>query len=261
QVEIDFPVSFGLLVKSSRQIQIQKNVVRRLHAIFRSKVADLSSSLSPSLLHVLIQTLASSSPLRSSSPHLISLLSSSRIFRQVKDELVFDGNDIELVSRSCVLINKKCHVKNKDIWKFLDGIYVSEKEVGAWRFVLALPCIDTPLRNVQTVVPIKKDNDVAWYLAFPKDATSRHPLVARVSVNCLGTSSSSSSVLENVDISPNIVKNNFQFRTTVSNLRSLEFRCLQAGCKWYVGASRYKKSDLWMLRKYTSNHDCSLSTS
>ena len=55
------------------------------------------------------------------------------------------------------------------------------------------------------------------------------------------------------------VKNNFQFRTTVSNLRSLEFRCLQEGCKKYVRASRYQKSDLWMLRKYTSNHDCSLS--
>ncbi|XP_057426092.1 60S ribosomal protein L9-like [Lotus japonicus] len=46
---------------------------------------------------------------------------------KVNDELVFDGNDIELVSRSCALINQKCHVKNKDIRKFLDGIYVSEK--------------------------------------------------------------------------------------------------------------------------------------
>nr|GMC62870.1 putative pentatricopeptide repeat-containing protein At5g37570 isoform X1 [Ipomoea batatas] len=42
---------------------------------------------------------------------------------KVKDELVLDGNDIELVSRSCALINQKCHVKNKDIRKFLDGIY------------------------------------------------------------------------------------------------------------------------------------------
>uniref|UniRef100_A0A9I9E9A3 Uncharacterized protein n=1 Tax=Cucumis melo TaxID=3656 RepID=A0A9I9E9A3_CUCME len=37
-VEIEFPVSLGLLVKSSRHIQVQKSVVRRLHAIFRSKV-------------------------------------------------------------------------------------------------------------------------------------------------------------------------------------------------------------------------------
>ncbi|CAN4076967.1 unnamed protein product [Withania somnifera] len=46
---------------------------------------------------------------------------------KVKDELVLYGNDIELVSRSAALINQKCHVKNKDIRKFLDGIYVSEK--------------------------------------------------------------------------------------------------------------------------------------
>ncbi|CAI0454826.1 unnamed protein product [Linum tenue] len=46
---------------------------------------------------------------------------------KTKDELVLDGNDVELVSRSAALINQKCHVKNKDIRKFLDGIYVSEK--------------------------------------------------------------------------------------------------------------------------------------
>uniref|UniRef100_A0A9I9EJU4 Uncharacterized protein n=1 Tax=Cucumis melo TaxID=3656 RepID=A0A9I9EJU4_CUCME len=43
EVEIEFPVSLGLLVKSvnfeSRQIQIQKSIVRRLYAIFQSKVA------------------------------------------------------------------------------------------------------------------------------------------------------------------------------------------------------------------------------
>lgn len=27
----------------------------------------------------------------------------------------------------CFLFGQKCHVKNKDIRKFLDGIYVSEK--------------------------------------------------------------------------------------------------------------------------------------
>ncbi|KTF92848.1 hypothetical protein cypCar_00034754 [Cyprinus carpio] len=58
-----------------------------------------------------------------------------------KDELVLEGNDIELVSNSgemCIaklstclvsaaLIQQATTVKNKDIRKFLDGIYVSEK--------------------------------------------------------------------------------------------------------------------------------------
>ncbi|KAL5974338.1 60S ribosomal protein L9 [Asimina triloba] len=46
---------------------------------------------------------------------------------KVKDKIILNGNDIELVSRSAALINQKFHVKNKDIRKFLDGIYVSEK--------------------------------------------------------------------------------------------------------------------------------------
>ncbi|XP_069779126.1 large ribosomal subunit protein uL6 isoform X2 [Narcine bancroftii] len=44
-----------------------------------------------------------------------------------KDELVLEGNDIELVSNSAALIQQTTTVKNKDIRKFLDGIYVSEK--------------------------------------------------------------------------------------------------------------------------------------
>ena len=38
-----------------------------------------------------------------------------------------EGNDIELVSNSAALIQQATTVKNKDIRKFLDGIYVSEK--------------------------------------------------------------------------------------------------------------------------------------
>ncbi|KAK9799743.1 hypothetical protein WJX73_007629 [Symbiochloris irregularis] len=46
-----------------------------------------------------------------------------------KDELVLTGNDIELVSGSAALINHSCKVRNKDIRKFLDGIYISERDV------------------------------------------------------------------------------------------------------------------------------------
>ncbi|CAL1280055.1 unnamed protein product [Larinioides sclopetarius] len=46
---------------------------------------------------------------------------------QQKDELILEGNEIESVSRSAALIHQSTLVKNKDIRKFLDGIYVSEK--------------------------------------------------------------------------------------------------------------------------------------
>ncbi|CAE8599942.1 unnamed protein product [Polarella glacialis] len=42
-----------------------------------------------------------------------------------KDELCIKGADIDLTSRSAALIHQSCLVKNKDIRKFLDGIYVS----------------------------------------------------------------------------------------------------------------------------------------
>merc|ERR1712170_301727 len=44
-----------------------------------------------------------------------------------KDELVLTGNSIESVSQSAALIQQSTTVKNKDIRKFLDGLYVSEK--------------------------------------------------------------------------------------------------------------------------------------
>ncbi len=45
----------------------------------------------------------------------------------VKDEITLEGIDIDDVSRTAALINGICKVRNKDIRKFLDGIYVSHK--------------------------------------------------------------------------------------------------------------------------------------
>jgi len=45
----------------------------------------------------------------------------------VKDQIEISGIDITKVSLSCAQISQSTAVKNKDIRKFLDGIYVSEK--------------------------------------------------------------------------------------------------------------------------------------
>ncbi|POW06457.1 hypothetical protein PSTT_08992 [Puccinia striiformis] len=44
-----------------------------------------------------------------------------------KDEITIQGLDIEKVSQSAASIHTSCLVKNKDIRKFLDGVYVSER--------------------------------------------------------------------------------------------------------------------------------------
>ena len=44
-----------------------------------------------------------------------------------KDEFWLEGNDVEKVSQTCSLIYQKAIPRNKDIRKFLDGIYVSQK--------------------------------------------------------------------------------------------------------------------------------------
>jgi len=47
--------------------------------------------------------------------------------KDMKDEFVLEGNDIELVSRSAALIQQSTTVHDKDIRKFLDGIYVAKE--------------------------------------------------------------------------------------------------------------------------------------
>eukprot|EP01068_Selenidium_serpulae_P014551 Selendium_serpulae@DN6109_c1_g1_i2.p1 len=45
----------------------------------------------------------------------------------VKDELILTSCDLEALGRSCAQVKQSALVRNKDIRKFLDGIYVYEK--------------------------------------------------------------------------------------------------------------------------------------
>jgi large subunit ribosomal protein L9e len=49
------------------------------------------------------------------------------ISKSQKDELILSGNSLENVSQSAADIQQICRVRNKDIRKFLDGLYVSER--------------------------------------------------------------------------------------------------------------------------------------
>merc|ERR1712003_247753 len=46
---------------------------------------------------------------------------------EVKDELVFEGNDNAALSLCCARVSQVCKTGRKDVRKFLDGIYVSQK--------------------------------------------------------------------------------------------------------------------------------------
>lgn len=45
----------------------------------------------------------------------------------VKDQIELSGNDIAAVSLTCARIQQATSIRKKDLRKFLDGIYVSEK--------------------------------------------------------------------------------------------------------------------------------------
>lgn len=59
----------------------------------------------------------------------IELFEGVKYFRtpDVKDQIEISGIDVTKVSLACALIAQSTAVKNKDIRKFLDGIYVSSK--------------------------------------------------------------------------------------------------------------------------------------
>ena len=47
--------------------------------------------------------------------------------KDAKDEIALEGNDITKVSLSAARVQQSTLVRNKDIRKFLDGVYVSQK--------------------------------------------------------------------------------------------------------------------------------------
>lgn len=59
----------------------------------------------------------------------VELLEGVQYFRSpdIKDQIEISGIDITKVSLSCAQISQSTQVKHKDIRKFLDGIYVSER--------------------------------------------------------------------------------------------------------------------------------------
>jgi large subunit ribosomal protein L6 len=44
------------------------------------------------------------------------------------DDIIVTGNDIEAVAQTAANIQQSTHIRNKDLRKFLDGIYVYQKE-------------------------------------------------------------------------------------------------------------------------------------
>jgi large subunit ribosomal protein L9e len=45
----------------------------------------------------------------------------------IKDQIELSGNDIANVSLTAAQIQQSTNIRNKDLRKFLDGIYVAEK--------------------------------------------------------------------------------------------------------------------------------------
>ncbi len=46
---------------------------------------------------------------------------------ELKDEIIFEGIDVQFISLVCSQVSQVCKIGTKDERKFLDGIFVSEK--------------------------------------------------------------------------------------------------------------------------------------
>jgi len=47
----------------------------------------------------------------------------------LKDEIIFEGIDVQNLSLSCAQVSQVCKIGDKDNRKFLDGIYVQTREI------------------------------------------------------------------------------------------------------------------------------------
>ncbi|KAA0067552.1 protein FAR1-RELATED SEQUENCE 2-like [Cucumis melo var. makuwa] len=54
------------------------------------------------------------------------------------------------------------------------------------------------------------------------------------------------------------LNSSFELVTVRSNRTSFDIRCKDPSCPWYLRASVFKKSDIWIIRKFTDTHLCSV---
>ena len=100
-----------------------RRVLRTLTQLGYVEQEGRTFSLSPQILDLGFAYLSTKSWIERALPLMREL---SERFGESCSAAILQGNDIENVSRSTALIHQQCLVKNKDIRKFLDGIYVSE---------------------------------------------------------------------------------------------------------------------------------------
>jgi len=72
----------------------------------------------------------------------IPLLDGCKVTKQeeLKDEICIEGNDLANVSLSCAQVHQCVKVRHKDIRKFLDGIYVSDKNLAQANWEVPWSC-------------------------------------------------------------------------------------------------------------------------